>query len=350
MQGSIFTAPQMPVPSVAPHSVMQGTMSRSGSLGRSGYDILNGDLPPMGTSLLNQALGAVSKDADQANKCAKEHKPLREKLAASMNVIIRTLGYKDPSQENYRCYFRLGEILARADKNILALGWGYAGPSTNEPSKKGQEGTDFRASDGSNKKAKGHQGRIEDEKNKSSGTGRMCQMSNLLKSTISVCDILATQFTGKQPQECRQIFSSMMRYYLAPDPKAAAWVKGMEFLPTAGAYTPLEALTGIKKAGLKKETGLFETAKKEVKKGVEKEVKNQIMSKFAGDPGKAEAAAAAYSNMPAEALAQPVVGGSAESAAYPADAAYEMPPSPGKNIGLAALAAAAVGAFLIFKS
>jgi hypothetical protein len=117
----------------------------------------------------------------------------------------------------------------------------------------------------------------------------------------------------------------------------------MEFLPTGGVYYPLEALTGVKKAGLKKETGLFETAKNEGKKAAEKEVEKQIMKQMGVDPAQAAAAKAAAD---AQATGSP----SAESYSVLDSPAYEMPPSPGKNIGLAALAAAAVGAFLIFKS
>ena len=316
--------------------------------------------PPMGTSLYASALGALDKDAKAANKCAKEHKPLREKLAASMNVIIRTLGYNDPSQEHYRCYFRLGESLARADKNIAALKWGYAGPSTNEPDKKGQEGTDFRSADNSKKKALGHQGRIEAEKSKSSGTGRMCQMSNLLKSTISVCDILATQFTGKSKEECRSLFSGMMKYYLSTDPKAAAWAAGMAFLPAPVEYTPPEALGGVKKAGLKKEKGFLGIAQGAAKKAVTKSIEDALSSKKR--PKDAQPAEA-FSQMPADALAPadssgeaPVDAGAgaplvdAGAGAPPADAGAGAPPAGGgSKTGLIAIAAAAIGAYFIMR-
>jgi hypothetical protein len=298
-------------------------------------------------------LGMVDKDASQANKCAKEHDPLRKKLAASMNVIIRTLGYPDGSKENYRCYFRLGEILARADKNIKALGWGYAGPSTNEPDKKGQEGTDFRSADNSKKKAMGHQGRIEAEKKKSMGTGRMCQMSNLLKSTISVCDILATEFTGKSPDEAKQIFSSMMRYYLQPDPKASAWVKGMEFLPTGGVYYPPEALGGVKKAGLKKEKGFLGIAQGAAKKAVTKSIEDALgPSKRPKEAQPSEA----FAQMPAEALASSDTSeapsdyqGAPEGAPGAPAPGAPAPAGGGSTTGLIAIAAAAIGAYFIMK-
>ena len=383
MNGSIFTDRQLPVPSVAPHSVMQGTMSRSGSLGRGGYDILNGDHAPMGVSLYASALGALDKDAKAANKCSKEHTPLRKKLAASMDAIIRTLGFPGGSQEGQRCYFRLGEILARADKNILAQGWGYAGPSTNEPDKKGQEGTDFRSADNSKKKALGHQGRIEAEKKKSSGTGRMCQMSNLLKSTISVCDILATQFTGRSPEECKQTFSSMMQYYLSPDPKAAAWAKGMEFLPPGAEYSPPEALGGVKKAGLRKETGALKIAGRATGGLVSKlggdalskyggdalkliglkdaKKKKKVLDKFTGDKGlSVDSAKAAFAQIAEEALTsgdppaaaeEPAAAESATTESATTETAAVPPPgAPSSKTGLIVLGAAAIGAFLLLKS
>jgi hypothetical protein len=330
----------------------------------------------MGVSLYASALGALDKDAKAANKCSKEHTPLRKKLAESMNVIIRTLGYNDPSQENYRCYFRLGEILARADKNILAQKWGYAGPSTNEPAKKGQEGTDFRSADNSKKKVAGHQGKIEAEKKKSSGTGRMCQMSNLLKSTISVCDILATQFTGRPPEECKQTFSSMMQYYLSPDPKAAAWAKGMEFLPPGAEYSPPEALGGVKKAGLRKAKGAFSSVGKSISKAAggivskatgglsdkafdliglkDAKKKKKILDNFAGDKGlSVDSAKEAFAQIAEEALASgdaatPEEPAAAESATT--ETATAPPGAPSSKTGLIVLGAAAIGAFLLLKS
>jgi hypothetical protein len=297
-----------------------------------------------------------------------------------MDGIVRTLGYPDGSQEARRCYFRLGEILARADKNIKALGWGYAGPSTNEPSEKGKEGTDFRSADNSKKKALGHQGRIEAEKKRSKGTGRMCAMSNLLKSTISVCDILATQFTGRPPEECKQTFSSMMQYYLSPDPKAAAWAKGMEFLPPGAEYSPPEALGGVKKAGLRKEKGALAIAGKAagglVSKYAGKAVgdavskyggdaldlvglkdakkKKKVLDKFAGDKGvSVDSAKSAFAQIAEEALASgdaatPEEPAAAESATT--ETATAPPGAPSSKTGLIVLGAAAIGAFLLLKS
>ena len=305
--------------------------------------------PPVMSGFGSDLLGMVDKDAAQANKCAKEHDPLRKKLAASMDVIIRTLGFPDGGREARRCYFRLGEILARADKNILALKWGYAGPSTNEPSEKGKEGTDFRSADNSKKKAMGHQGRIEAEKKKSMGTGRMCQMSNLLKSTISVCDILATQFTGKSPEECKPLFSGMMKYYLSPDPKAAAWAAGMEFLPAPVEYTPPEALGGVKKAGLKKEKGFLGIAQGAAKKAVTKSIEDALSSKKR--PKDAQPAEA-FSQMPADALAPADASGEApvDAGEAPVDAGAGAPPAGGgSKTGLIAIAAAAIGAYFIMK-
>ena len=337
--------------------------------------------PPVMSGFGSDLLGMVDKDAAQANNCAKEHDPLRKKLAASMDVIIRTLGFPDGSQEGQRCYFRLGEILARADKNIQPLGWGYAGPSTNEPDKKGQEGTDFRSADNSKKKALGHQGRIEAEKKKSSGTGRMCQMSNLLKSTISVCDILATQFTGKSPEECKQTFSSMMQYYLSPDPKAAAWAKGMEFLPPGAEYSPPEALGGVKKAGLKKEKGALGIAGRAAGGLVSKyagkaagdalskyggdaldliglkdaKKKKKVLDKFTGDKGlSADSAKEAFAQIAEEALTSgdppAAVEPAAAESATTETAAVPPPGAPSSKTGLIVLGAAAIGAFLLLKS
>lgn len=156
-----------------------------------------------------------------------------KKISETMNAITRDLlGYPGDSQDERRVFFRLGEILAKADPKVAAKGWAYAGYGNNTVDKKGQEGTDFRTRTGRKGKILGLEGHLQPETvlGVRVEVGKMGELLSIMKSVLETVTRFKVAFAAIPTQaERRAVFAGCCDKWLA----GTKWKDGMGFLPTA---------------------------------------------------------------------------------------------------------------------
>jgi hypothetical protein len=142
---------------------------------------------------------------------------------AMVDVCVTLLDYPVDSQPSARCYFRLGEALARAVTKISDKKWSYAGYRDNEPNN--LEGEAFRAADGEIKKAIGLASRAEG----SFLENNPCEVLRLVVAATNEAETLADNLRALSTPDLRR---KAFNQYLSRNLGGTNWRVGMEFLPT----------------------------------------------------------------------------------------------------------------------
>jgi hypothetical protein len=188
--------------------------------------------PLIGGAVMATGLAVKAVDDILSSKRAQDKLPAaRNNLRDVMNAIVASLGYPEKSKERWRCYFRLGEVLAKADPKYREQGWAYAGPNNNTVNSKDEEGSDFRTRTGRDGRIIGIEGHMQpsDFEEFFGGTGRAGQLLSIAKSVIETAYRLKYAFENycSTQEQRRQLFYGCCDKWLA----GSQWLKGMEFLP-----------------------------------------------------------------------------------------------------------------------
>ena len=158
-----------------------------------------------------------------------------QKISEAMNYITRDLlGYSGDSKEERRVFFRLGEVLAKADPKVAAKGWAYAGYGNNTVNAASQEGTDFRTRTGRSGKILGLEGHLQPDTTFGIRTevGRQGELLSIMKSVLETVTRFKVAFGAIGTQEQRRaVFAGCCDKWLG----GSNWKSGMEFLPAAQA-------------------------------------------------------------------------------------------------------------------
>ena len=121
------------------------------------------------------------KAEDAFPKAANTYIDLGWDIARDLGCGSRT----NKTREGWRIYFRLGELVAKTNPKVKPYGWEYAGPRDNDPNT--DEGRSFRKSNGSDTSAKGIESRweaswYEEVATAGYATGRAGRRLNILRS------------------------------------------------------------------------------------------------------------------------------------------------------------------------
>ena len=161
--------------------------------------------------------------------CSNDLPDAGKELSEKMHKVCGpTLDYADDSQPEARCFFRLGEALAKSCSKIAAKKWAYAGYGNNIPNN--LEGELFRAADGSIKEAVG----LKSRGDQSFLDNNPCEVLRLVSAAIDETDSLQGILDGLPNADTRRKF---FRQYLAANLGGTSWEVGMDFLPASS--TPI---------------------------------------------------------------------------------------------------------------
>lgn len=179
---------------------------------------------------LDKQLGIM--DAFTGGLAAEAAQPaVGKRISETMNAITRDLlGYQGDSQRERRVFFRLGEILAKADPKVAAKGWAYAGYGNNTVNVANQEGSDFRTRTGRSGKILGLEGHLQPETvlGIRVEVGKQGELLSIMKSVLETATRFKVAFSAISTQDERQaVFAGCCEKWLG----GTNWKAGMEFLP-----------------------------------------------------------------------------------------------------------------------
>lgn len=234
-QCSCISAPMRP-PSEGMGKIDLGTISKVGSV----------------AMILDKELG-VTKSIGDGLSAEGKIPAVGKAISDQMKyVTINILGYPLNSREQLKCFFRLGELLAKADPLVKKKGYAYAGYGNNSITTE-QEGGDFTANGGGRGKATG----LEDRLNAGEvlgvryEVGRMGEKLAIFKSVLETVtrfrvalesiSSISIQVTAEKTDEItgisakRAAFGAALKHYLvrSGDPRV-----GMGFLGFGATLPP----------------------------------------------------------------------------------------------------------------
>jgi hypothetical protein len=185
---------------------------------------------------LDKALGLTKGISEGLAADAAIPKVGRE-ISAQMNAITKeTLGLTGQAQS--RAFFRLGELLAKADPKVRAKGWAYAGYGNNTVNVADQEGINFRTRTGRSGKILGLEGHLAPDEFLGIRTeiGRRGELLKIMQSVLETAVRFRTALEAAGDKNERlQLFSSALGKWLG----GSSWAEGVTrgfgaFLPEAG--------------------------------------------------------------------------------------------------------------------